>query len=195
MFAVLKTGGKQYKVAAGDVIRVEKLEGNAGQSLDLSHVMMIGDEKSAQIGEPLLANSLVRATILEQTRNKTVIIYKKRRRQGYDRKNGHRQRISLLYIDEIIQDGKSVSKAQAPAIKSKEQPAVKTKKVVTAPQKAAPKTSPLKTSAPKPKPVTQPKTASKAATKPTASTKPAAEKKATSKKPATKKTPAKKTKE
>lgn len=141
MFAVLKTGGKQYKVTAGDIIRVERLEGEAGKTLELPDILMIGDGASVQIGAPLLANSSIRATILEQTRNKTVIIYKKRRRQGYDRKNGHRQHVSLLHVDEIIHAGKTIAQATPPAPKAKETVVAK-KKVTTksvAPTKAVAK--------------------------------------------------------
>src|SRR6266436_3086526 len=116
MFAILKTGGKQYTVSAGDVVRVKRGEGEAGKIIELPHLMMVNDGQSIQVGQPLVRNSLIKATILEQTRNKTVIIYKKRRRQGYDRKNGHRQLVSVLHIDEIIADGKSIAKVQAPAL-------------------------------------------------------------------------------
>jgi large subunit ribosomal protein L21 len=97
MFAVIKTGGKQYKVAPNDVIRVEKLPGQAGDTVTLDQVLMV-DEK---IGAPLVAGASVTATLLEQTRGEKVIIFKKKRRQNYRRKKGHRQELTVLRITGI----------------------------------------------------------------------------------------------
>jgi large subunit ribosomal protein L21 len=183
MFAILKTGGKQYTVAAGDIVRIEKLEGAAGKVVELSDLMLINDGKSTKVGTPLLSNSSVKATILDQTHNKTVIVFKKKRRQGYDRKNGHRQLMSVVHIDEIIMDGKSIAKATAPAPKAKAMVASKPKKAAPAKPAAKPiaekKAEPAKAAA---KPVAEKKPAAKAAAKPAAAKKPAA------KKPAAKKT-------
>ncbi|PKU24282.1 50S ribosomal protein L21 [Telmatospirillum siberiense] len=97
MFAVIKTGGKQYKVAPNDVIRVEKLPGQAGDTVTLDQVLLVDDK----IGAPLVAGASVTATLLEQTRGDKVIIFKKKRRQNYRRKKGHRQELTVLRITGI----------------------------------------------------------------------------------------------
>jgi large subunit ribosomal protein L21 len=106
MFAVIKSGGKQYKVAKNDVIRVEKLDAEAGASIDLSEVLMVGDDKSQTMGVPLVDGASVSATVLEQMRDRKIIIFKKKRRQNYRRKNGHRQHLTVLRIDDIQAAGK-----------------------------------------------------------------------------------------
>ena len=106
MFAVIKSGGKQYKVAKNDVIRVEKLDAEAGASIDLSEVLMVGDDKSQTVGVPLVDGASVSATVLEQMRDRKIIIFKKKRRQNYRRKNGHRQHLTVLRIDDIQAAGK-----------------------------------------------------------------------------------------
>jgi large subunit ribosomal protein L21 len=106
MFAVIKSGGKQYKVAKNDVIRVEKLDVEAGASIDLSEVLMVGDNKSQTMGVPLVDGASVSATVLEQMRDRKIIIFKKKRRQNYRRKNGHRQHLTVLRIDDIQAAGK-----------------------------------------------------------------------------------------
>lgn len=99
MFAVIRTGGKQYKVSKNDTLRVEKLEGEAGDSVTLDIIMM-GDEKSAKLGSALKGAS-VTAEIVDQIKGEKVIIFKKRRRHNYRRKNGHRQRHTVLKITDI----------------------------------------------------------------------------------------------
>jgi large subunit ribosomal protein L21 len=101
MFAVIRTGGKQYKVAKNDVIKVEKLAGEAGDSLDLEDVLMVGDGEEVTAGTPALHGAKVTATVLEQMRDDKVIIFKKKRRHNYRRKNGHRQHLTVLRITEI----------------------------------------------------------------------------------------------
>jgi large subunit ribosomal protein L21 len=97
MFAVIKTGGKQYKVAKDDVIVVEKLPGEAGSTVTLDEVLMVGDK----IGAPVVAGAAVTATVVEQTRGEKIIVFKKKRRQTYRRKNGHRQDLTVLRITDI----------------------------------------------------------------------------------------------
>jgi large subunit ribosomal protein L21 len=97
MFAVIKTGGKQYRVVPGDVIKVEKLEVEAGSTIALDQVLMVGD----QIGTPLVAGASVAAEVVAQDRGPKIIVFKKKRRQNYRRKNGHRQDITVLRITEI----------------------------------------------------------------------------------------------
>lgn len=100
MFAILRTGGKQYRVQKDDKIRVEKLEGKAGDKVKLDEVLFVGGDKPA-MGAPLVKGASVEAEIVEQTRNDKIIIFKKKRRQGYRRKKGHRQHQTVLQIKSI----------------------------------------------------------------------------------------------
>ncbi len=97
MYAVIKTGGKQYRVTSGDVVKVEKLAGEEGKEVVFSEVLAMGDT----IGNPLVAGASVKATILKQARDAKVIVFKKKRRQNYRRKNGHRQSITLVKITDV----------------------------------------------------------------------------------------------
>ena len=97
MYAVIKTGGKQYKVAAGDVIKVEKLAGEEGSELVFNEVLALGDK----VGKPFVEGASVKATVLKQAKADKVIIFKKKRRQNYRRKNGHRQNVTIVKIAEI----------------------------------------------------------------------------------------------
>ena len=101
MYAVIKTGGKQYKVQKDDVIRVEKLEVEAGKTVTLDQVLMLNDGKKTTIGAPVVAGAKVTAEVIEQTRSDKVIVFKKKRRQNYRRKNGHRQNLTVLRIKDI----------------------------------------------------------------------------------------------
>lgn len=101
MFAVLKTGGKQYKVAQGDVIQVEKLEGNVGDKITLDQVLMVGEEEKVDVGTPLLDGSVVTCEIIDQTKGPKILVFKKKRRKKYRRTNGHRQLITFLKITDI----------------------------------------------------------------------------------------------
>ena len=106
MLAIIKTGGKQYKVAKDDVIRVEKMAGEPGESVDFSEVLLVGDDDGQTVGAPLIEGATVAATVLEQKRDKKIIVFKKKRRQGYKRKNGHRQNLTVLRITDILASGK-----------------------------------------------------------------------------------------
>jgi large subunit ribosomal protein L21 len=97
MFAVIKTGGKQYRVVPGDVIKVERLQAEAGATIALEEVLMLGDK----IGTPLIAGATVSAEVVAQDRGPKIIVFKKKRRQNYRRKNGHRQDITVLRIKDI----------------------------------------------------------------------------------------------
>ena len=97
MYAVIKTGGKQYKVASGDVLKIEKIAGEAGKEVVFNEVLAIGET----VGTPLVAGASVKATVLKQARDAKIIVFKKKRRQNYRRKNGHRQSITLVKITEI----------------------------------------------------------------------------------------------
>ena len=101
MFAVIKTGGKQYKVQKNDKLLVEKLDGVEGAKITLSEVLMIADGKTSKIGSPMLAGAVVEATVVTQTRGPKITIFKKKRRQNYRRKNGHRQDLTMIQITDI----------------------------------------------------------------------------------------------
>ena len=106
MFAVIKSGGKQYKVAKEDVIRVEKIDAEEGMTVNLNEILMVGDENGQTIGAPLVDGAAVSATVLEQMRDRKIIVFKKQRRQNYRRRNGHRQHLTVLRIDDILTGGK-----------------------------------------------------------------------------------------
>ena len=101
MFAVIRTGGKQYKVAKDDVIAVEKLDGEPGTTIELGDVLMVGDGADIATGTPLLAGASVSAELVAQRRADKIIVFKKKRRQNYRRKNGHRQYQTVLRITGI----------------------------------------------------------------------------------------------
>jgi large subunit ribosomal protein L21 len=105
MFAVIRTGGKQYKVASGDVIAVEKLAGEPGATVELAEVLMVGDGADISTGTPLVAGASVSAELVEHRRADKIIVFKKKRRQNYRRKNGHRQHQTVLRITEIRAGG------------------------------------------------------------------------------------------
>jgi large subunit ribosomal protein L21 len=101
MFAVIRTGGKQYRVASGDLVTVEKLDGDPGSTVTFSEVLMAGEGGAAKTGAPLIAGASVDATIVAQGKADKVLIFKKRRRHNYRRKRGHRQPQTVLKIGEI----------------------------------------------------------------------------------------------
>jgi large subunit ribosomal protein L21 len=101
MYAIVRTGGKQYQVACGDQLRVEKLAGQVGDNIDLADVLMVVDGENIQIGRPVLENAKVTAKIAEQGRAKKVVVFKKKRRKGYRLKRGHRQSYTALKIEQI----------------------------------------------------------------------------------------------
>lgn len=136
MFAVIKTGGKQYKVAANDLVRIEKIAGEAGDAVTFENVLMVGADADVTLGAPLVEGALVAGEVVEQFRDKKVIIFKKKRRQHYRRKNGHRQELTLVRITEILTGGAKPSgkKAAAPKKAAKaEAPAAKAEKAEAAP--------------------------------------------------------------
>ena len=100
MYAVIKTGGKQYRVAKDAVIKVERLDGEVGASVTFPEVLMVGGDNPV-VGTPTVAGASVTATVLEQTRGEKVIIFKKRRRKNYRRRNGHRQHLTVVRIADI----------------------------------------------------------------------------------------------
>lgn len=104
-FAVIKTGGKQYKVAANDVVKIEKIAGEPGDVVTFDQVLMVGEGDAVTVGAPLVEGALVAAQFIATEKERTVIILKKERRQHYDRRNGHRQRLSTVRITEILVGG------------------------------------------------------------------------------------------
>jgi large subunit ribosomal protein L21 len=101
VYAVVKTGGKQYKVSPGEKITVEKLPGEPGEQIELSEVLLVGEGDSVKIGQPTVPEAKVLATIVEQGRSKKIIVFKKKRRKNYKKKQGHRQYYTVLEIKEI----------------------------------------------------------------------------------------------
>jgi large subunit ribosomal protein L21 len=113
MFAVFKTGGKQYRVAAEDVIKVGKVKGEPGEIVEFGEVLVVGGD-SLSLGAPTVAGATVAAEVLDQARGPKIIAFKKRRRKNSRRKIGHRQEFTLLRITEILTDGKKPSKQAQP---------------------------------------------------------------------------------
>jgi large subunit ribosomal protein L21 len=139
MFAIIKTGGKQYRVTSGDVIKVEKLSGNPGDIIQLNQVLAMGDDKDVKIGTPLLSDQLVSAEILEQARADKIIIFKKKRRQNYRRKKGHRQHLTVLRIIDIGGTTKAAPKKTTAKKATATPKKVVPKKTTPTPKKVAPK--------------------------------------------------------
>jgi large subunit ribosomal protein L21 len=102
VYAIIQTGGKQYRVSPGDVLRVERLPGERGDEVILDQVLLVTDGDAVQIGQPLVPNATVRTKIVRQGKGKKVLVFKKKRRKNYRRKQGHRQLFTALQIDEII---------------------------------------------------------------------------------------------
>ena len=101
MYAIIRTGGKQYQVATGDKLRVEKLQGNVGDTIELSDILMVVDGEKIKIGQPVIEGAKVVAKITEQAKADKVIVFKMKRRKGYRVKRGHRQQYTALTIEEI----------------------------------------------------------------------------------------------
>ena len=101
MFAVIRTGGKQYRVTPGAILKVEKLEAEPGSTITLTDVLAIGSDAGVTVGAPLVSGATVTATVVAQDRLDTIIIFKKRRRQNSRRRNGHRQHVTVLRVTDI----------------------------------------------------------------------------------------------
>lgn len=134
MYAIIRTGGKQYKVAKNDVITIEKISGEAGATVDLDEVLMIGDGADVAVGAPLVVGAKVVAEVLEQTRADKILVFKKKRRKGYRRTQGHRQDITILRVTDLLTADAKPAKAKAKA-----KTEANTEK--TPAKKAAPKTA------------------------------------------------------
>ena len=111
-FAVIQTGGKQYKVSASEILRIERLENPEGKTVEFKNVLFLNDDKSTEIGNPNIKGAKVEATILKNTKNRTILVFKKRRRKNSRKKYGHRQPVSLVRITKIYsKDGKLIAEA------------------------------------------------------------------------------------
>ena len=137
MFAVIRTGGKQYKVAKNYVIFVEKLIAEAGAEIELDDVLMVGDETGVTAGTPELGGVHVAATVLEQKRDDKIIVFKKKRRHNYRRKNGHRQYLTVLRITDIV-----TGAAEQPAVEAAPAPVEAAAEAPAKPKKSRAKAAP-----------------------------------------------------
>ena len=125
MYAVVKTGGKQYRVAKDDTILVEKLDADEGQTVTLSDVMLLGDGDKVTVGTPVVADASVEAQVVSQTRGPKIIIFRRKRRKNHRRTQGHRQDLTLLKITDINTSGKKAAPAMKTAAKAEAKPAAK----------------------------------------------------------------------
>lgn len=140
MHAVIITGGKQYRVTTGSIIEVEKLDANVGDTVKIDQVLALSGEKTV-IGTPTVKGAVVEAQVLEQGKADKVLIFKKKRRHNYKRKNGHRQRFTALHITAIALEGKALATAEKRTPKPKNKlagaPVVKAEKKAAAPKAKA----------------------------------------------------------
>ena len=113
-YAIIQTGGKQYKVKAGEILKIERLEDSKAETkIEFKEILAYGDDKTIEVGSPTVEGSKVEADLVENGKNRTILIFKKRRRQNSRRKNGHRQQYSLIRINKIFsKDGKVLSEAE-----------------------------------------------------------------------------------
>jgi len=127
-FAIIQTGGKQYKVKASDIVKIEKLENLKTKSkIEFNEILAYGDDKTLEVGSPLVSGAKVEAELIKNGKNKTVLIFKKRRRKNSRRKNGHRQLYSLIKINKIFSKNGSVLSEAKKEIKKAEKKEIKTK--------------------------------------------------------------------
>ncbi len=113
-YAVIQTGGKQYKVESGEILKIEKLpDSKSDTKVEFKEILAYGDDKIIEIGEPIIQGAKVEANLIKNSKNRTILIFKKRRRQNSRRKNGHRQQYSMIRINKIFsKDGKILSEAE-----------------------------------------------------------------------------------
>ena len=127
-FAIIQTGGKQYKVKASDIVKIEKLENLKTKSkIEFNEILAYGDDKTLEVGSPLVSGAKVEAELIKNGKNKTVLIFKKRRRKNSRKKNGHRQLYSLIKINKIFSKNGSVLSEAKKEIKKTEKKEIKTK--------------------------------------------------------------------
>jgi len=174
MYALVRTGGKQYRVSKDDTILVERISADEGAQVILDDVVMLGDGDKVTIGTPRVEGAAVSATVMRQTRGPKIIIFRRKRRKNHRRTQGHRQDLTLLKINAIAEDGKSLAPKAAP--KKTAAPKAETKTEAKTEAKAAPKTAAAKKTAAKAEAAPKKAPAKKAAAKKTAAKKAAAKK-------------------
>jgi large subunit ribosomal protein L21 len=185
MYAIVEIAGKQFRVSKEQNVKVPRLEGDSGSRVNFDKVLFYSDDSGkSQIGKPGISNMAVSATIVEHSRDKKIIVFKKKRRKGYQKKNGHRQDFSIIKIDDIGTFKGTAAKSAA-KVEAQAKPASVVKKAGTT---AKPKTAPKVAIETKAKPIAKPKTATP---KKAAPAKKAIAEKTAAKKPAEKKTAAK----
>ncbi len=129
-FAIIETGGKQYKVSASKILEIEKLNGKVGETIKFKNVLLLNDDKSTEIGSPSISGATVEAKLLDNVKDRTVLIFHKRRRKHSRKKNGHRQRHSKIQITKILsKDGKIIDEAKIAVAKKTASKATTSKKV------------------------------------------------------------------
>ena len=127
-FAIIETGGKQYKVSASKILEIEKLNAKVGETIKFNNVLLLNDDKNTEIGSPKIDGATVEAKLLEKVKDRTVLVMQKRRRKHKRKKNGHRQRHSKIQITKILaKDGKIISEAK---VLEKKKPIKESKKVI-----------------------------------------------------------------
>ena len=130
-YAVIQTGGKQYKVASGEILKIEKLPNSKPDTkIEFKEILAYGNEKEIEIGSPMVQGAKVEANLIKNSKNRTILIFKKRRRQNSRRKNGHRQQYSMIRINKIFsKEGKVLSEVEKKAVPIKKAATTKEKKV------------------------------------------------------------------
>ena len=119
-FAIIETGGKQYKVFASKILEIEKLEIEVGKTIQFKNVLLLNDDKNTEVGNPNIAGAIVEAKLLNNVKDRTILIFHKRRRKNSRKKNGHRQRHSKIQITKILsKDGKIIAEAKVSEVKQK----------------------------------------------------------------------------
>ncbi len=170
MFAVIKTGGKQYKVQEGDVLSVEKLGLEKGEKVGFDRILLIDDGEATFVGTPVLENARVQAEVLEIYKDKKVLIFKKKRRKQYRRTRGHRQELTLVKIEKIVPDWSSLSEEEKVKLESRvvttEEPEAKEKIIARKGPKAKKEIKAIPAEAAKGKPVSKKKSVAKPEAKP-----------------------------
>ncbi len=128
-YAIIQTGGKQYKVKSGEILKIEKLpDSKKNTKIEFKEILAYGDDKMIEVGSPTLSGAKVEADLIENGKNRTILIFKKRRRQNSRRKNGHRQQYSMIRINKIFsKDGKILSEAEKKSVPVKKSETVKEK--------------------------------------------------------------------
>jgi len=166
MYAVIKTGGKQHRVTEGELLSVEKIEAEEGRLVDFDQVLLIENGDDIRVGAPVLSGAVVRAAVVENFKDKKVIVFKKKRRKGYKKTRGHRQNLTKIRVEKIIPDVSLLSEEEraasrpatevverktvpAKAAKARKTPAPAAKKAPAAPKKAAEKPAAKKAAKPR----------------------------------------------